>query len=140
MAIEIDSNSPAFFRSRQFGCCRQPKVKTMVWSILNETQLDYCSYSSYESNHMLWAPAVNDGCRFGHLFQRWVSNLLKTQVAVELNKLLCNFIKLNKTQRNHPWPTPLDGRLCIKLGRLIKPTLQGGKRLTIVVMFVVEFC
>ncbi len=58
MAIEIDSNSPAFFRSRQFGCCRQPKVKTMVWSILNETQLDYCSYSSYESNHTQygWSP------------------------------------------------------------------------------------
>jgi hypothetical protein len=73
---------------------------------------------------MLWAPAVDDGCRFGSYFRRRASEPSKTRVAVELNYFLCYFIDLYKTplKPNRPQPAPLDGCPRIGLGRFIELT------------------
>jgi hypothetical protein len=50
---------------------------------------------------MLWAPAVDDGCRFGHHFQWRASDSSKTRVAVKSIINFCHyFIELNKTPRH----------------------------------------
>ena len=68
---------------------------------------------------MFVVPAIDDGCRFGHHFWQRASDLSKTRVAVELNKLRCHCIKLNKTKQNCPRPTHSDGCPCIRLRRFI---------------------
>ncbi len=78
-------------------------------------------------NRMFVAPAVDDGCRSDHHFWCRASHSSKTQVVVELNKSRCYFIELNKTKHKHPRPTPSDGRPCIRLGRFIEATPQGGQ-------------
>jgi hypothetical protein len=68
---------------------------------------------------MLWAPAIDYGCRFGHHFWRRASGEW--------------FVK-NR-------PTPSDGPpMCRKRAIHWTHTAGGGKRLTVVVMFVVFFC
>ena len=56
---------------------------------------------------MLWAPAIDYGCRFGHHFWRW------WQASGE------RFVK--------NCPTPSDGRSCVRSGKFIEPTPQGGQ-------------
>ena len=46
---------------------------------------------------------------------------------MELNYFLCYIIDLYKTLPQRPWPAPLDGRPCIRLGRIIESTPQGGQ-------------
>ncbi len=41
--------------------------------------------SRYEPIRIVWAPTVDDGCRFGHHLRRWASNLSKIQVGAQLN-------------------------------------------------------
>ena len=53
--------------------------------IQTKTELDYCFYSRYEPIHIVWAPAVDDGYRFGHHLQRRASDLSKIQVGAQLN-------------------------------------------------------
>ena len=50
----------------------------MLWSILNKYELPIpiC---------IIWVPTIDDGCRFGHHFQRRARDSSKTRVEVELN-------------------------------------------------------
>ena len=50
------------------------KLKTMLWLIKTKTELDCCSYSFYKHIRIVWAFAIDDGCRFGHHFRRRVSD------------------------------------------------------------------
>ena len=76
---------------------------------------------------MLWVLTIEDGCRSDSHFWWQVSDSSNTRVYVELHYLRCYVIGLNKTQRKHPWPTPLDGSPCVRLGWFIEPTPQGGQ-------------
>jgi hypothetical protein len=40
-------------------------------------------YICYESIRIIWVPAVDNGCHFGHHFRSRVRNFLKAQVAVD---------------------------------------------------------
>ncbi len=73
--------------------------------------------------------------RFGDHFWRRVSNLPKTQVAVEINKLCFYVIELKKTPRQHLRPTPVDDHPRIGLGKFSQRR-RGRKWLTMVMIFV----
>jgi len=81
-------------------------------------------------------PAVDDGCRFGSHFWRPASELSKTRVAVELNYFLCYIIDLYK-----PCLSALGQPLWMAAhasgwGESLNRRHRGGKRNTMVMMFV----
>ncbi len=81
MAIKIASGWRVFFVAVDFIVGHNHKLKTMLWLFLIKTQLHYCSYSCYKPNCILWAPIVNNWCRFGHHFWRRASDSSKTWVT-----------------------------------------------------------
>jgi len=70
------------------------KLKTMLWLIKSIYELPICSLVCYQPICIIWAPAVDDGCRFGHHFWRCASDSSKTRVVVELQYFLCYCIVL----------------------------------------------
>jgi hypothetical protein len=87
MAIKIIVNLPAYFVSLivDFIVGQNHKLKTMSLPILNKYELPICSFVCYQPICIIWAPAVNDGCRVGHHFQWRARNSSKTQIQVKLN-------------------------------------------------------
>jgi hypothetical protein len=73
-----------------------------------KTEFYYCSYSRIEPICIVWAPAVDDGCRLCIHFWRRASESWKTRVAVDFNQFLCYFIDLYKTPTKRSRPTPLE--------------------------------
>ena len=78
------------------------KSKTMLWLKYEPSYINFwIVLINLFTICMLWAPAVDDGCRFGHHFRWRASDSSKTRVAVKKIITFCHyFIELNKTPRH----------------------------------------
>ena len=86
--------------------------------------------------HIIWAPAVDDGCRFGHHFmacERFVENTRSSRIKL-ISLLFYRFILI---QAKDFLPNPF-GRGCPRpIGRIQRYHAVGGANgTTMVVMFV----
>ncbi len=66
VAIEMAGRWGAFVRHHCLFCIIIQSHKTMLWSIKTKDKLTQCLLLCLELVRILWAAAVDDGCRFGH--------------------------------------------------------------------------
>ena len=80
--------------------------KTTLWSIYIKADLSICLLVCYQPIHIIWAPAVDDGCRFGHHFlmagEQFVENTSSSRIKL-IMRLFYPFI-LNQDKALLPNP------------------------------------